>query len=69
MVSSETVQLRVVLVLLLAMGRSFPTALCCKDAAVGADPCLWELLLAQALMLGPCLSCSPTALQSRPAQP
>lgn len=69
MLSSETLQLIVVLVQLLVMGGSSPTVLCRKKTAVRTDPCLWELLLAKALMLGPCLSFSPTALQSCPAWP
>lgn len=50
-------------------GGKVPTVLCCKEAAAGANLCLQELLLAKALMVGPCLSCSPTALLSCPTQP
>lgn len=69
MLSLEPVQPRVVLVLLLAKGGRSPAALCCKEATVGAEPCLWELLSAEALMLGHCLSCSPATSQSCPARP
>lgn len=56
----------VLLILLLAVGRGSSTAQHHREAAAGANSFLWELLLAEGLMLGPCLSYSPAISQPSP---